>query len=131
MNTESKKQMNPNMHYLWWVNQNTKKRFCAGRAFYSEKTGDFSLCINLLETSSGEDRRDEFYLRPVKVGEDFIQYRLDKVIYRNGRSLRVTIGEAIQNRETHGDIHLHIEPLTNFYKKLVINLTENREVKSA
>ncbi len=119
------------MHYLWWVNQKNQKRFCAGRTFYSEKTGDFSLYINLLETSSGEDKRDELYLRPVKLGEDFICYRLDKVIHRNGRTLRFTIGEAIQNKETQGDIHIHIEPLTNFYKKLVINLTENREVKSA
>ncbi len=128
---KTEKQANPNMHYLWWVNQKTKKRFCAGRAFYLEKSGDFSLYVNLLEASAIDGRRDEIYLRPVKVSEDSIHYKVDKVIYREDKTLRFTIGEAYQNNLTNGDIHILIEPLTNFYKKLVINLTENREVKSA
>lgn len=128
---KTEKQTNPNMHNLWWVNQKTQKRFCAGRAFYSEKTGDFALFINLLEASSNEGKRDELYLRPVKLTEDSIYYKLDKVIHRNGKTLRFTIGEAYQNKHTQGDIHILIEPLTNFYKKLVINLTENREVNCA
>lgn len=128
---QTEKQINPNMHYLWWVNQKTQKRTCAGRAFYSEKTGDFALFINLLETGSNEGNRDELYLRPVKLSEDAIYYKLDKVIHRDGKALRFTIGEGYQNKNTQGDIHILIEPLTNFYKKLVINLTENREVSCA
>jgi hypothetical protein len=128
---KTEKQSNPNMHCLWWVNQKTQKRFCAGRAFYSEKTGDFALFINLLEASSNEGSRDELYLRPVKLSEDSIYYKLDKIIHRDGKTLRFTIGEAYQNKHTNGDIHIFIEPLTNFYKKLVINLTENKEVKYA
>lgn len=127
---KTEKQPNPNMHYLWWVNQKSQKRFCAGRAFYLEKSGDFSLYVNLLEASAIDGRRDEIYLRPVKVSEDSIYYKVDKVIYRDDKTLRFTIGEAYQNKQTNGDIHILIEPLTNFYKKLVINLTENREVKS-
>lgn len=128
---KTEKQPNPNMHYLWWVNQKTQKRFCAGRAFYLEKSGDFSLYVNLLEASATDGRRDEIYLRPVNVSDDSIYYKVDKVIYRDDKTLRFTIGEAYQNKQTNGDIHILIEPLTNFYKKLVINLTENREVKSA
>ncbi len=128
---ETPKEFNPNMHYLWWVNSKTQKRFCAGRAFFSEKTGDFALFINLLEASSSETKRDELYLHPVKVSEDSIYYRLEKVIRRDGKVMRFCIGEAFQSKQTNGDIHIHIEPLTNFYKKLVINLTENREVKCA
>lgn len=128
---KTEKQVNPNMHYLWWVNQKTQKRFCAGRAFYLEKSGDFALYVNLLEASATDGKRDEIYLRPVKVSEDSIYYKVDKVIYREDKTLRFTIGEAYQNKNTNGDIHINIEPLTSFYKKLVINLTENKEVKSA
>jgi hypothetical protein len=128
---KTEKQPNPNMHYLWWVNQKSQKRFCAGRAFYLEKSGDFSLYVNLLEASAIEGRRDEIYLRPVNVSDDSIYYKVDKIIYRDDKTLRFTIGEAYQNKQTNGDIHILIEPLTNFYKKLVINLTENREVKNA
>ncbi len=124
-------QSNPNMHHLWWVNQKSQTRFCAGRAFYSEKTGDFSLYINLLESTAINGKRDEIFLRPVNVSDDSINYKVDKVIYRDDKSLRFTIGKAYQNKHTNGDIHILIEPLTNFYKKLVINLTENKEVQSA
>lgn len=124
-------QSNPNMHHLWWVNQKSQTRFCAGRAFYSEKTGDFSLYINLLESTAINGKRDEIFLRPVNVSDDSINYKVDKVIYRDDKTLRFTIGKAYQNKQTNGDIHILIEPLTNFYKKLVINLTENKEVQSA
>lgn len=126
----TKKETNPNMHYLWWENIKSKKRFCAGRTFYREGTGDFALFINLLESSSSEGRRDELYLRPVNITEESIYYRLDKIVRRDGRIMRFSIGEAFQSKQTNGDIHIHIEPLTSPYKKLVINLTENREVKS-
>lgn len=119
------------MHYLWWVNQKTQKRFCAGRAFYLDKSGDFALYVNLLEASASNGRPDEIYLRPVKVNEDSIHYKVDKIIYREDKTLRFAIGEAYQNQHTNGDIHINIEPLTSFYKKLVINLTENKEVKNA
>ena len=125
------KQTNPNMHYLWLVNQKTQKRFCAGRAFYLEKSGDFVLYVNLLEASATEGRHDEIYLCPVKLTENSIYYKVDKIVYRDDKTMRFTIGEAYQNKHTNGDIHILIEPLTNFYKKLVINLTENNEVKHA
>ncbi len=67
------------------------------------------------------------YLKPVKVSEESIYYKVDKVIYRDDKTLRFTIGEAYQNKYTNGDIHILIEPLTNFYKKLVIDLTENKK----
>ncbi len=127
---ETATKTNPNMHYLWWVNQNTQKRFGAGRAFYSEKTGDFALFINLLETSSMEGRRDEVYLRPVKVSEELIYFRLEKVVRREGKTMRFCIGEAFQSKQTQGDIHIHIEPWTSPTKKLVIVLTQNQEEKN-
>lgn len=128
---QTEKQKNPNMHYLWWANFKTQKNFCAGRAFYSEKTGDYQLFINLLEGSKNEGKRDEVYLRPVKVTEECIYYRLEKIVRRDGRAMRFCIGEAFQSKQTNGDIHIHIEPLTNPYKKLVINFNTNNEVKCA
>jgi hypothetical protein len=127
---KNEQQKNPNLHRLWWVNQKTKKKFCAGRAFYLEKSGEFVLYVNLLEASATDGRRDEIYLRPVKVSEESIYYKVDKVIYRDDKTLRFTIGEAYQNKYTSGDIHILIEPLTNFFKKLVIDLTENRKESS-
>lgn len=128
---QTEKQKNPNMHYLWWANLKTNKQFCGGRAFYSDKTGDFQIFINLLEGSGHNGKRDEIYLRPVKVSEELIYYRLEKIVRRDERSMRFCIGEAFQSKETNGDIHIHIEPLTNPYKKLVINLTQKSEVKNA
>lgn len=127
---QTEKQTNPNMHYLWWANLKTKKQFCGGRAFFSEKTGDFQLFINLLEGSSHDGRRDEVYLRPVNVSEESIYYRLEKIVRRNDRAMRFCIGEAFQSKLTNGDIHIHIEPLTNPYKKLVINLSKNTVVEN-
>jgi hypothetical protein len=128
---KTEKQLNPNVHNLWWVNQKTKKKFCAGRAWYLDRTGEFVLYINLLEASATEGRRDEIYLRPVKLTETSIYYKVEKVIYKEDQALRFPIGEAFQNKHTNGDIHIRIEPLTSFNKRLVIDLTENREVKSA
>lgn len=118
---------NSNMFYLWWLNQTTQKRFCAGRAFYSEAKGDYTLFINLLESSSNEGKRDELFLRPIQVNENLIYYRLEKVIHRNNKSHRFCIGEAFQSKSTGGDIHLHIEPLTSVNKKLVLSMTKEKE----
>lgn len=118
---------NSNMFYLWWLNKTTQKNFCAGRAFYSDKNGDFTLFINLLESSSSDGRKDEIYLRPVQVSEDHIYFRLEKVVHRNNKSHRFCIGEAFQSKNTGGDIHIHIEPLTSFNKKLVLSMTKQKE----
>lgn len=122
---ETKK--NRNMHYLWWVNQNTQKRFCAGRAFYSETTGDYALFINLLEASSNEGRRDEIYLKPIQSTDESIYYRIEKVIRRDGKKHRFCIGEAFKNESTKGDIQMNIEPLTSYSKKLVMILATNNK----
>jgi hypothetical protein len=119
---------NSNMFHLWWVNKKTQKKFCAGRAFYSDKNGDFTLFINLLESSSADGRKDELYLRPVEVTEDQIYYRLEKVVHRNNKSMRFWIGEAFQSKRTDGDIHIHIEPLTGYTKKLVLCITKPKEI---
>lgn len=126
METKPTKQSNPNMHYLWWLNQKTQKKFCAGRAFYLEKSGDYALYINLLENGSDEGRKESFYLRPVNLTHDCIYFKLEKVIQKDGKSMRFCIGEGFQSEKTSGEIHIHIEPLTNFDKKLVINLSEGR-----
>jgi hypothetical protein len=120
-------QKNPNMFYLWWLNKTTEKRFCAGRAFYSEKNGDFSVFINLLESSTQEGRKDELYLRPVQVTEEHIYFRLEKVVHRSNKSHRFCIGEAFQSKKTNGDIHIHIEPLTGFNKKLVLSMSKQKD----
>jgi hypothetical protein len=120
-----------NMFYLWWFNKQTKKRFCAGRAFYSEENGDFSILINLLETSSKDGVKEEMFLRPIQVKEDNVYYRLEKVIRKGAKSHRFCIGEAFQNASTEGDIHILIEPLTHSGKVLVLSLTEKSEQLAA
>ena len=119
------------MFYLWWFNKQTKKRFCAGRAFYSEKNGDFSVLINLLETSSKDSLNEEIFLRPIQVKEDSVYYRLEKVIHKGSKSHRFSIGEGFQNVSTDGDIHILIEPLTNSGKVLVLSFGEKSEAISA
>jgi hypothetical protein len=126
-NEPKKETKKSNMFYLWWLNKTTQKRFCAGRAFYSDKNGDFTLFINLLESSSNENRKDELYLRPVQVNDEHIYFRVEKVIHRNNKSHRFCIGEAFQSKNTGGDIHVHIEPLTGFNKKLVLSMTTEKE----
>lgn len=125
------KKSNSTMFYLWWINKQTKKRFCAGRAFYSEENGDFSMLINLLETSSKDGIKEEIFLRPIQVKEDNVYYRLEKVIRKGNKSHRFCIGEAFQNANTDGDIHINIEPLTGQGKVLVLSLTEQSEVMPA
>jgi hypothetical protein len=125
------KTQNPNMFYLWWLNKNTQKLFCAGRAFYSENTGDFSLMINLLETSTGGNKKDGIYLRPIQSNESHVYFRVEKVIHKGDRSHRFLIGEGFQSIETDGDIHIHLEPLTSFNKKLVLTMTPKKDETNA
>lgn len=121
---------NENMFYLWWVNQNTQKKFCAGRAFYSKDSGDYVLYINLLEASSNEGRRDEIYLKPTEATDDFIRFNIIKTVRRNEKAYRFCIGEGFHGRKTGGQIDLHIEPLTSYSKRLILSLDEIEEQKN-
>lgn len=125
--SQNEKSDNNNMFYLWWLNNATQKRFCAGRAFYCEQKGDFSVFINLLETSSTEGKKDEIFLRPVQVTDDHTYFRLEKVVHRNNKSHRFCIGEAFQSKKTDGDIYIYIEPLTGQGKKLVLSVPKVKE----
>ena len=118
---------NHNMFYLWWYNKKSQKKFCAGRAFYSEKQGDFRLFINLLENSSNGGKREEYYLRPAQVSDDYTYFKVEKIIHHPDRSHRFWVGEAFRSVETNGDIHIQIEPLTGFYKKLVLNMNQEKD----
>ena len=116
-----------NVYHLWWFNRISNKKFCAGRAFYSDEYGDFSLLINLFENSRKEGKAEEFYLRATSSVNDCTFYKLEKVIHKNERRLRFCIGEGFQSKETGGDIYIHIEPLTGYSKKLVLSLNEQKE----
>lgn len=109
-------------YYLWWLNTKTNKRFFAGSGFYNDKTGDYSLIINLLEQGHEAKRNSELFLRPIKVLNNNTYYRLEKLINNKNKSNRVSIGEGWKNKETLGDIFINIEPLTNFRKKLVLTI---------
>lgn len=126
-NVKEEAPKNQDMFYLWWFNRNTNKKFCAGRAFYSDKQGDFCLLINLLESSSKENKRDEYYLRPAQVSDESIYFRLEKVVHKNDRSHRFCIGEGFQSKNTSGDIHINIEPLTSFSKKLILSMNQEKD----
>lgn len=128
---QSQENKTTNMFYLWWFNKNSKKRFCAGRAFYSEKSGDFSMLINLLETSSRDGLKEELFLKPIQVADSNVYYRLEKVIHKGSKSHRFCIGEGFQNANTDGDIHILIEPLTHSGKVLVLSLGQQPDEKTA
>jgi len=113
-----------NDFYLWWVNSKTKKRSYAGKAFYNKEKGDYALIINLLENSYEKRRPCEIYLKPISNNNDLIYFRVEKIISRRGKTDRFAIGEAWQCKETENDIVINIEPLTSFYKKLVLTLPE-------
>ena len=114
------------VYHLWWFNKSTNKKFSARRAFYSDLQGDFSLLINLFENSRKEGRKEEYYLRATSCANGCTFYTLEKVIHKNERRLRFCIGEGFQSKHTGGDIHIHIEPLTGYSKKLVLCLNEQK-----
>jgi len=117
---------NKSVYHLWWFNKTTNKKFSAGRAFYSNLQGDFSLLINLFENSRKEGRKEEYYLRATSSANGCTFYTLEKVIHKNDRRLRFSIGEGFQSKQTGGDIYIHIEPLTGYSKKLVLSLNEQK-----
>jgi len=117
-----------NMHQLWWGNTKNDKKFSAGRAFYCESKGDFALFINLLEESAEFGKRSEVYLRPVQMSSSNTYYRLEKVIYKHDKSIRVCIGEGFQGEDHEGDIFIRLEPLTGNGKTLTLSLKSTKEL---
>jgi hypothetical protein len=116
-----------NMHQLWWGNTKNDKKFSAGRAFYCEGKGDFALFINLLEESAEYGKRSEIYLRPVQMTCNATYYRLEKVIYKQDKTIRTCIGEGFQGEDHEGDIFIRLEPLTGNGKTLTLSLKPTKE----
>jgi hypothetical protein len=117
------------IYLLWWLNKKTGQRHFAGRAYFSEEFGDYSLLINIFEGGSHDGRRDGHYLRPVKICDNGISFRLEKAIFRNGKKTVLTIGDGFQGDGTSGEIHIHIEPLTGTEKKLILTASNNAKEK--
>lgn len=116
-----------NMHQLWWGNNKNDKKFSAGRAFYCEGKGDFAMFINLLEESCDAGKRSEIYLRPVQMSSTQTYYRLEKVIYKHDKTIRVCIGEGFQGENHESDIFIRLEPLTGQGKTLTLSLISAKE----
>lgn len=119
-----------NMHQLWWGNSKSDKKFSAGRAFYCEGKGDFALFINLLEESAEVGKRSELYLRPVQMSSSNTYYRLEKIIYKQDKTIRVCIGEGFQGEDHEGDIFIRLEPLTGNGKTLTLSLKPTKELSN-
>lgn len=128
MNYQDAPKKSTNMHYLWWGNSKNDKKFCAGRAFYCEGKGDYALFINLLEESSENSKRSEIFLRPVQMSCTSTYYRLEKVIYKQDKTIRVCIGEGFQGEDHEDDIFIRLEPLTGNGKTLTLSLTSSKDL---
>lgn len=126
MNKTNKKEV----FHLWWANEKTKKRSYAGRAYYNEEKADYALIINLLESSHQGRRTQEIFLRPITNQNGSTYFRVEKVIQRKDKSVRFSIGEAWQHKENQGDIYINIDPLTNFFKRLVLTIPQQKEVNN-
>jgi hypothetical protein len=54
-------------------------------------------------------------------------YRLEKVIYKQDKTIRVCIGEGFQGEDHEGDIFIRLEPLTGHGKTLTLSLKSTKE----
>ena len=125
-NVQSDCKVKPNMFHLYWLNRHTKKKFSAGRAFYNEKTGDYQLLINILDSSNGGERRDEIFLKPANHSNDRTYFKVEKVMHKQQKVQRFSIGEGFYHQETEGDIHILIPPFTSNQCVLALSLSSNQ-----
>ena len=97
--------------YLYWIDNNSGKRYFAGVAFREEKYGEYRLKIDCYPER-------KFYLKESKTQEDCIVYRVEECKKIKDCYIRILVGQAYSHRETDGNVEMIIAP--NFESKLVL-----------
>lgn len=88
-------------HDLFWMNPVTGKRLSAGKAFYDEKFAEYRLKID----EACEDK--QYYLKPIGLSNDEVQYRLEQVIKKGGKfHHREEKGDGYSSDATGGEVFI-------------------------
>jgi hypothetical protein len=115
------------IYQLWWQNQKTGRRLYAGRAYYHESYGDYSIHLHMFDSTQKKDLFDSYYLRPKQCCEEGIFFEVQKAIYKEGRVFRLQMGSAFQSHLNKAEIEIDL-----FYgngHQLI--LTEKQKLKGA
>ncbi len=90
---------------LYWVCNNSGRRFPAGVAFYNEPKGDYRLKIDVM----ADDK--VIYLKPVSMCDGVIQFRVEAAVRKGGHvSHRAEIGVGYAKAETGYPIQIELGP---------------------
>lgn len=96
---------NTKVHKLYWLAQESGKRYPAGVAFYNDSKGDYRLKIDTL----CEDK--VIYLKPVSMTDGLIHFRVEAAVRKEGVVLhRAEIGQGHAKVETGYPVFMDIGP---------------------
>ena len=103
---------NAKIHKLYWLAQDSGKRYPAGVAFYNELQGDYRLKVDTFP----EDK--VIYLKPISMSDGLIHFRVETAVRKQGVVLhRAEIGEGHASIESGYPIFMDIGP---FARTLVL-----------
>jgi len=103
---------NAKVHKLYWIAQDSGKRYPAGVAFYNELQGDYRLKVDTFP----EDK--VIYLKPISMSDGLIHFRVEAAVRKQGVVLhRAEIGEGHASVESGYPIFMDIGP---FARTLVL-----------
>lgn len=103
---------NAKVHKLYWLAQDSGKRYPAGVAFYNELQGDYRLKVDTFP----EDK--VIYLKPISMSDGLIHFRVEAAVRKQGVVLhRAEIGEGHASIESGYPIFMDIGP---FVRTLVL-----------
>ena len=96
---------NENCHRLYWLCNESGRRYPAGVAFFNESQGDFRLKVDLFP----EDK--VIYVKPVSVSlsENVVKFRVEAAIRKNG---------VVTHRAEIGVGHGSVDPGKQIYMDL-------------
>lgn len=96
---------NTKCHRLYWLCNETGKRYSAGVAFYNELQGDYRLKVDTFP----EDK--VIYLKPISMIDGLIHFRVEAAVRKQGVVVhRAEIGEGHANVENGYPIFMDIGP---------------------
>ncbi len=94
-------------HRLYWLCNQTSRRYPAGVAFYNEANGDYRLSIDTFCENK------VVYLKPVSMTEELVNFRVESAIRKKdgiGVHHRAEIGVGHANAEDGFPIYMDIGP---------------------
>jgi hypothetical protein len=94
------------LHRLFWVCDQSGRKFPAGVAFYNEGKGDYRLCVDAFCESKA------FFLRPVSMADEMITFRVESAVRKaeGGLHKRREIGSGRANAENPFPVVMEIGP---------------------